>query len=602
MIEERQSMAESMKGLKRSHRCTELSAKDAKSQVTIMGWVQKRRNLGSLIFVDLRDRSGLLQIVFDEKDIGTDGFEKAGKLRSEFVIAVVGRVELREGAVNENLATGEIEIRATQLRILSESETPPFPIEEDIKTKDELRLKYRFLDLRRPNLQRNLMLRSKVANSARQFLADEGFLEIETPILIKSTPEGARDYLVPSRIHPGHFYALPQSPQLFKQLLMCSGYDRYFQIAKCFRDEDLRADRQPEFTQIDMELSFVDIDDVIDVNERLLAKIFKDAVGIDVPLPIPRMTWKEAMDRFGSDKPDTRFGMELKDVSELVKDCGFGVFTGALANGGSVRGINANGQGHMPRKKIDALVEFAKGYGAKGLAYLVINDDGSYKSSFAKFMTEEELSAIVNALEGKPGDLLLFAADKNKIVWNVLGALRLEIAKNLGLLKKDEFKFLWITEFPLLEYSEEEGRYMAMHHPFTMPMEEDLDKIDTDPGAVRAKAYDITLNGNEIGGGSVRIHQDDIQSKMFEVLGFTKEQAEDQFGFLLTAFKYGVPPHAGLAYGLDRLVMLMAGEDSIREVIAFPKVKDASCLMTGAPGTVDEQQLKELELEITAEE
>lgn len=602
MIEERQSMAESMKGLKRSHRCTELSAKDAKSQVTVMGWVQKRRNLGSLIFVDLRDRSGLLQIVFDEKDIGTDGFEKAGKLRSEFVIAVVGRVELREGAVNENLATGEIEIRATQLRILSESETPPFPIEEDIKTKDELRLKYRFLDLRRPNLQRNLMLRSKVANSARQFLADEGFLEIETPILIKSTPEGARDYLVPSRIHPGHFYALPQSPQLFKQLLMCSGYDRYFQIAKCFRDEDLRADRQPEFTQIDMELSFVDIDDVIDVNERLLAKIFKDAVGIDVPLPIPRMTWKEAMDRFGSDKPDTRFGMELKDVSELVKDCGFGVFTGALANGGSVRGINANGQGHMPRKKIDALVEFAKGYGAKGLAYLVINDDGSYKSSFAKFMTEEELSALVNALEGKPGDLLLFAADKNKIVWNVLGALRLEIAKNLGLLKKDEFKFLWITEFPLLEYSEEEGRYMAMHHPFTMPMEEDLDKIDTDPGAVRAKAYDITLNGNEIGGGSVRIHQDDIQSKMFEVLGFTKEQAEDQFGFLLTAFKYGVPPHAGLAYGLDRLVMLMAGEDSIREVIAFPKVKDASCLMTGAPGTVDEQQLKELELEITAEE
>lgn len=595
-------MAESMKGLKRSHRCTELGAADAGSQVTVMGWVQKRRNLGSLIFVDLRDRSGLLQIVFDEKDIGTEGFEKAGKLRSEFVIAVVGRVELREGAVNENLATGEIEIRATQLRILSESDTPPFPIEEDSKTKDELRLKYRFLDLRRPNLQRNLLLRSKVANSARQFLADEGFLEIETPILIKSTPEGARDYLVPSRIHPGHFYALPQSPQLFKQLLMCSGYDRYFQIAKCFRDEDLRADRQPEFTQIDMELSFVDIDDVIDVNERLLAKIFKDAIGVDVPLPIPRMTWQEAMDRFGSDKPDTRFGMELKDVSGLVKDCGFGVFTGALANGGSVRGINANGQGHMPRKKIDALVEFAKGYGAKGLAYLVINDDGSYKSSFAKFMTGEELDAIVSALEGKPGDLLLFAADKNKIVWNVLGALRLEIAKNLGLLKKDEFKFLWITEFPLLEYSEEENRYVAMHHPFTMPMEEDLDKIDTDPGAVRAKAYDITLNGNEIGGGSVRIHQDDIQSKMFEVLGFSKERAEDQFGFLLTAFKYGVPPHAGLAYGLDRLVMLMAGEDSIREVIAFPKVKDASCLMTGAPGTVEETQLKELELEITAAE
>ena len=595
-------MAESMKGLKRSHRCTELGTANVGSQVTVMGWVQKRRNLGSLIFVDLRDRSGLLQIVFDEKDVGADGFEKAGKLRSEFVIAVAGRVEMREGAVNENLATGEIEIRAEQLRILSESETPPFPIEEDIKTKDELRLKYRFLDLRRPNLQRNLMLRSLVANSARQFLADEGFLEIETPILIKSTPEGARDYLVPSRIHTGHFYALPQSPQLFKQLLMCSGYDRYFQIAKCFRDEDLRADRQPEFTQIDLELSFVDIDDVIDVNERLLAKIFRDAVGVEVPLPIPRMTWKEAMDRFGSDKPDTRFGMELKDISELVKGCGFGVFTGALENGGSVRGINAGGQGKMPRKKIDALVEFAKGYGAKGLAYLAINDDGSYKSSFAKFMTEEELAAIVKALEGKPGDLLLFAADKNKIVWNVLGALRLEIAKSLGLLKKDESKFLWITEFPLLEYSEEEDRYVAMHHPFTMPMEEDLDKIDTDPGAVRAKAYDITLNGNEIGGGSVRIHQDDIQSKMFEVLGFSKERAEDQFGFLLSAFKYGVPPHAGLAYGLDRLVMLMAGEDSIREVIAFPKVKDASCLMTGAPGTVEEQQLEELALEIAKQE
>ena len=595
-------MAESMKGLKRSHRCTELGTANVGSQVTVMGWVQKRRNLGSLIFVDLRDRSGLLQIVFDEKDVGADGFEKAGKLRSEFVIAVAGRVEMREGAVNENLATGEIEIRAEQLRILSESETPPFPIEEDIKTKDELRLKYRFLDLRRPNLQRNLMLRSLVANSARQFLADEGFLEIETPILIKSTPEGARDYLVPSRIHTGHFYALPQSPQLFKQLLMCSGYDRYFQIAKCFRDEDLRADRQPEFTQIDLELSFVDIDDVIDVNERLLAKIFRDAVGVEVPLPIPRMTWKEAMDRFGSDKPDTRFGMELKDISELVKGCGFGVFTGALENGGSVRGINAGGQGKMPRKKIDALVEFALGYCAKGLAYLAINDDGSYKSSFAKFMTEEELAAIVKALEGKPGDLLLFAADKNKIVWNVLGALRLEIAKSLGLLKKDEYKFLWITEFPLLEYSEEEDRYVAMHHPFTMPMEEDLDKIDTDPGAVRAKAYDITLNGNEIGGGSVRIHQDDIQSKMFEVLGFSKERAEDQFGFLLSAFKYGVPPHAGLAYGLDRLVMLMAGEDSIREVIAFPKVKDASCLMTGAPGTVEEQQLEELALEIAKQE
>jgi len=587
-----------MKGLHRSHRCTEVVQAELGSVVTLMGWVQKRRNLGSLIFIDLRDRSGLMQVLFDENDIGTEGFEKAGKLRSEFVIAVTGRVEKRGGAINENLKTGEIELRATDLRILSESETPPFPIEEDINTRDDLRLKYRFLDLRRPNLQKNLMLRSKVATAVRKFLDEEGFLEIETPILIKSTPEGARDYLVPSRVHPGHFYALPQSPQLFKQLLMCSGYDRYFQIAKCFRDEDLRADRQPEFTQIDMELSFVDIDDVIDVNERLIAKIFKDTLGVEVTLPIPRMTWQEAMDRYGSDKPDVRFGMELRDVSELVKDCGFSVFTGALANGGSVRGINANGQGSMPRKKIDALVEFAKGYGAKGLAYLVINEDGTFKSSFSKFMTEEELAALVNALEGKPGDLLLFAADKNKIVWNVLGALRCEIAKNLGLLKKDEFKFLWITEFPLLEYSEEEGRYMAMHHPFTMPMEEDWGKIDTDPGAVRAKAYDIVLNGVELGGGSVRIHQNDIQSKMFEVLGFTKEQTEEQFGFLLSAFKYGVPPHAGLAYGLDRLLMLMAGEDSIREVIAFPKVKDASCLMTGAPGTVDEKQLEELYLSI----
>ena len=591
-------MAESMRGMKRSHRCTEVSKANIGEIVTVMGWVQKRRNLGNLIFIDLRDRSGILQIVFDSNDVTEAGMEKAATLRSEFVVAVTGKVIARAGAVNENLATGDIEVQAHELRILSESETPPFPIEENIQTKDELRLKYRYLDLRRPNLQRNLMLRSKVATEVRKFLADEGFLEIETPILIKSTPEGARDYLVPSRVHPGSFYALPQSPQLFKQLLMCSGYDRYFQLAKCFRDEDLRADRQPEFTQIDMELSFVDIDDVIDVNERLLARIFKEAIGVDVQLPIPRMTWQEAMDRFGSDKPDTRFGMELKNVSDIVKDCGFGVFTGALANGGTVRGINAEGQGSMPRKKIDALVEFAKTYGAKGLAYLCINEDGSYKSSFAKFMTEEELHALVAAMDGKPGDLLLFAADKNKVVWDVLGALRLEIAKNLGLLHKDEYKFLWITEFPLLEWSEEQNRFVAMHHPFTMPMEEDLDKIDTDPGAVRAKAYDITLNGTEIGGGSIRIHQNDIQSKMFEVLGFTKEQAQNQFGFLLDAFKYGVPPHAGLAYGLDRLIMLMAKEDSIREVIAFPKVKDASCLMSGAPDVVDPKQLAELDIAV----
>ncbi|MFR8032940.1 MAG: aspartate--tRNA ligase [Lachnospiraceae bacterium] len=591
-------MAESMKGLKRTHRCTEVSSQNIGETVTVMGWVQKRRNLGSLIFVDLRDRSGILQLMFDEENIGKEGFEKAGTLRSEFVVAAVGEVVKRSGAVNENLKTGDIEIKVTQLRILSEALTPPFPIEDGITTKDEVRLKYRYLDLRRPSLQRNLMMRSKVCTSVRNFLAEEGFLEIETPILTKSTPEGARDYLVPSRVHPGNFYALPQSPQLFKQLLMCSGYDRYFQIAKCFRDEDLRADRQPEFTQIDMELSFVDADDVMNVNERLLARIFKDAIGVEVPLPIQRMTWQEAMDRFGSDKPDIRFGMELKNISDLVKDCGFGVFTGALENGGSVRGINANGQGHMPRKKIDALVDFAKGYGAKGLAYLVINEDGTYKSSFAKFMKPEELDSIVARLEGKPGDLLLFAADKNSIVWNVLGALRLEIAGQLGLLKKEEYKFLWITDFPLFEYSEEENRYVAMHHPFTMPVEEDIPYLTTDPGRVRAKAYDITLNGTEIGGGSVRIFQSDVQEKMFEALGFTEEEAYDRFGFLLTAFKYGVPPHAGLAYGLDRLIMLMAQEDSIREVIAFPKVKDASCLMTDAPNVVDEKQLEDLKIAV----
>lgn len=595
-------MAESMKGLKRSHRCTELSEKNIGETVTVMGWAAKRRNLGSLIFVDLRDRSGILQIVFDENDVKAEGFAKAETIRNEYVIAVEGRVEKRGGAVNENLATGKIEIRATSLRILSESLTPPFPIEDGLTVKDELRLKYRYLDLRRPHIQKNLILRSKVTTLVRSFMAEEGFLEIETPILTKSTPEGARDYLVPSRIHPGNFYALPQSPQLFKQLLMCSGYDRYLQIAKCFRDEDLRADRQPEFTQIDMELSFVDIDDVIDVNERLLAKLWKEILGVEIKTPFKRMTWQEAMDRFGSDKPDTRFGFELKDISDVVKDCGFSVFTSALENGGSVRGINANGQGSMPRKKIDALVEFAKGYGAKGLAYLAINEDGTYKSSFAKFMTEEELAAIVERMEGKPGDLLLFAADKNKIVYAVLGALRCEIADKLGLLDKDTYNFLWITEFPLFEYSDEEERYVAMHHPFTMPMEEDLDLVETDPGKARAKAYDIVLNGTELGGGSVRIHQDDIQEMMFRALGFTTEEAYEKFGFLLNAFKYGVPPHAGLAFGLDRLIMHMAKEDNIRDVIAFPKVKDASCLLTDAPNVVDQKQLDELYIASTYKE
>lgn len=595
-------MAESMKGLHRTHRCTEVSNANIGEKVTVMGWVQKRRNLGSLIFIDLRDRSGILQLVFDEPKVGSEGFAKAGTLRSEFVIAVTGTVQKRAAAVNESLKTGDIEVIAEDIRVLSESETPPFPIEENSQTKEELRLRYRYLDLRRPDIQKNIMMKSKVSMLLRKFMEKEGFLEIETPMLTKSTPEGARDYLVPSRVHPGSFYALPQSPQLFKQLLMCSGYDRYFQIARCFRDEDLRADRQPEFTQADMELSFVDVDDVIEVNERLLQYVFKEAIGIDVQLPIQRMTWQEAMDRFGSDKPDTRFGMELVNVSDVVKGCGFGVFTGALENGGSVRGINAKGQGSMPRKKIDKLVEFAKGYGAKGLAYLAVNEDGTYKSSFAKFMTEEELKALVEKMEGQPGDLLLFAADKNKVVWDVLGALRLEIGRELGLMDKNKYNFLWVTEFPLLEWSDEENRFMAMHHPFTMPMEEDWDKIDSDPGSVRAKAYDIVLNGTEMGGGSVRIHQDDIQEKMFEVLGFTKERAHEQFGFLLDAFKYGVPPHAGLAYGLDRMVMLMLQCDSIRDVIAFPKVKDASCLMTEAPNVVDEKQLEELCIKVDVPE
>ena len=595
-------MAESMKGLKRTHRCTELSSANVGEVVTVMGWVQKQRNKGGIIFVDLRDRTGLLQIIFEESDIKAEGLEKAAKLRSEFVIAVVGRVEKRSGAVNENLKTGEIEIRATELRILSEAETPPFPIEADSKTKEELRLKYRYLDLRRPDLQGKMILRSKIAAKIRSFLTEEGFLEMETPILQKSTPEGARDYLVPSRVHPGSFYALPQSPQLFKQLLMCSGYDRYFQIAKCFRDEDLRADRQPEFTQVDMELSFVDVEDVIEVNERLIQYVCKEAIGLDVQLPIQRITWQDAMDRFGSDKPDTRFGMELQDVSEVVKNCGFGVFTSALENGGSVRGINAKGQAEMPRKKIDALVEFAKGYGAKGLAYLAVLPDGSYKSSFAKFMTEEELKSLVEAMQGEAGDLLLFAADKNKIVYNVLGALRIEVATQMGIIDEDKFNFLWVTEFPLLEWNEDENRYTAMHHPFTMPMDDDLALLDTDPGKVRAKAYDIVLNGTELGGGSVRIFQSDVQEKMFEVLGFSKEDAYSRFGFLLNAFKYGVPPHAGLAYGLDRLVMLLVKADSIREVIAFPKVKDASCLMTNAPDVVDDKQLDELFIQVVENE
>ncbi len=594
-------MAESMKGLHRTCRCAEVTEDRIGSEITLMGWVAKARNKGGIVFVDLRDRSGIMQLIFENGSIDADGFEKAGSLHSESVIAVTGTVEKRGGAVNENLSTGTMEVRVSSLRILSEADVVPFPVEENSRTREELRLKYRYLDLRRPDIQRNLIMKSRVMQLTRSFFTQEGFLEIETPMLGKSTPEGARDYLVPSRIHQGCFYGLPQSPQLYKQLLMCSGYDRYIQIARCFRDEDLRADRQPEFTQIDMELSFVDVDDVIDVNERYLSYLFKEVLGHEVSLPIQRITWQEAMDRFGSDKPDMRFGMELVDVSEAVKDCGFGVFTGALEAGGTVRGINVKGQGGMRRKKIDKLTEFVKGYGLKGLAYAALGEDGTVKSSFAKFMTEEQMQALVRAMDGENGDLLLFAADKPLLALTTLGALRLELAKQLALIPEDEYRFVWVTEFPLLEWSEEENRYTAMHHPFTMPMEEDLPLLDTDPGRVRAKAYDIVLNGNEIGGGSVRIHQDDIQERMFKELGFTPEAAHSQFGFLLDAFRYGVPPHAGLAYGLDRLVMLMAKVDSIRDVIAFPKVKDASCLMTQAPQTVSDEQLAELGLQIAGQ-
>lgn len=587
-------MAESMKGLHRSYRCAEVNETNIGETVTMMGWVNKSRNKGGIVFTDLRDRTGLLQVIFEEKDCGSEYFEKAASVRSEDVLAVTGVIESRSGAVNENLATGKIELRAQSLRILSRSDVLPFPIEENSKTKEELRLKYRYLDLRRPDIQKKLMLRSKAMRVVRDFLCEEGFLEIETPVLTKSTPEGARDYLVPSRVHPGTFYALPQSPQLFKQLLMVSGYDRYFQIAKCFRDEDLRADRQPEFTQIDMELSFVDVDDVLDVNERLLQRLFKECINVDIKLPLPRMSWQEAMDRYGSDKPDTRFGMELVDISEVVKNCGFAVFTGAIENGGSVRGITIKGQAEMPRKKIDAWVDMAKGSGAKGLAYLALLPDGSFKSSFAKFMTEDELKAIAEKMQAQPGDMMFFVSDSNKIVWNVLGQLRCELAKALELIDNSKFNLLWVVDFPLLEWSDEENRFKAMHHPFTMPEESDWENIDSDPGSVRAKAYDIVINGYEAGGGSVRIHLDDVQEKMFEVLGFTKEQAEERFGFLLTAFKYGVPPHAGLAYGLDRLIMLMSGTDNIRDVIAFPKVKDASDLMCNAPDVVDDKQLEEL--------
>ncbi|MGL5675918.1 MAG: aspartate--tRNA ligase [Cellulosilyticaceae bacterium] len=586
-------MSESMQGLKRSHYCTQLSSQNVGETVTVMGWVQRRRNLGQLLFITLRDRSGLLQLAFGEE---TDAqvFEKAESLRSEFVIAATGVVRSRGEDANKTMQTGDIEIEVKELRILSDAETTPFEIVENSDVREELRLKYRYLDLRRPDMQRNLMLRSKVTGSVRRFLEENNFLEMETPMLTKSTPEGARDYLVPSRVHPGNFYALPQSPQIFKQLLMVSGYDRYFQIVKCFRDEDLRADRQPEFTQIDMEMSFVDVEDVMNINEKLIQKIFKETMDVEVELPIQRLTYQDAMDRFGSDKPDLRFGFELTDLTEVVNHCGFAVFENAINGGGSVRAINAKGMGDIGRKQIDSLVKVGQDFGAKGVAWLQVRPDGEEKSSFTKFLGEETVAAIKEKMNVTDNDLILIVADKPSVVYAALGALRQEVARRLDLVDKNVFKFVWVTDFPLLEYDEENGRYVAMHHPFTMPKDEDIALMDTNPSEVRAKAYDLCLNGYELGGGSIRIYQREIQEKMFKLLGFTEEEAYERFGFLLNAFKYGVPPHGGLAFGLDRICMLMAGRDNIRDVIAFPKVKDASCLMTEAPGTVDQKQLDEL--------
>ncbi len=589
-------MAENIKGLKRTSRVAELSAGNIGEEVTLMGWVQNYRNLGSLLFIDLRDVSGICQIYFGD-DCEESLKAKAATLRKEFVIAVKGIVQKRGGAVNPNLKTGEIEVNVKELRILSKSETPPFAIEENSDANEALRLKYRYLDLRRADMKENLILRHKVAKSARDYYDENGFLEIETPMLTKSTPEGARDYLVPSRVHPNKFYALPQSPQQYKQLLMLSSMDRYIQIVKCFRDEDLRADRQPEFTQIDLEMSFVDEDDVMEINEGFIKHLFKDVMDMDIKTPFLRLPYNEAMDRFGSDKPDLRFGMELCDLSDVLANSEFNVFASAIKNGGSVRCIKVagkeDGTQSLSRKEIDALTEFVKTYGAKGLAYMIVDKDG-VRSSVLKFLSEEEINGMVNKTEAKAGDILLIVADKNSIVFDSLGALRCHVAAKLDLINKDEFNFLWVVDFPLFEYDEEEGRFAAKHHPFTSPKDEDIELLDTDPESVRAKAYDMVLNGCEVGGGSIRIFDTELQQKMFEKLGFTKEQAWAQFGHLMEAFKYGTPPHGGMAYGLDRLVMLLAKKDSIRDVIAFPKVQNASELMTDAPNLVDDKQLNEL--------
>ena len=592
---------EKLNGLKRTHKCAALTKADIGKEVVVMGFADSVRNLGGLIFINVRDISGVIQTVYSTDDAAM--YEKAAKVRGEYVLAVVGKVAARDEAViNPNMKTGEIEIVATELRILSAAKTPPFYIVENSDVKEELRLQYRYLDLRRPDMQRRMLLRSQVAKIVRDYYEENGFIEIETPILVKSTPEGARDYLVPSRVRNGCFYALPQSPQQYKQLLMLSGMDRYFQIAKCFRDEDLRADRQPEFTQIDLEMSFVDEDDVMTVNEGLLKRVFKEVKGIDVATPFLRMPYSEAMDRFGSDKPDTRFGLELCDISDVVAGCGFGVFTGALEAGGSVRAINAKGLGEqISRKNIDSLGEFVKTYKAKGLAWIKVNADG-VQSPIAKFFEEEQMNAICKATDAEVGDVIFIVADKNSVVYASLGALRLEIAKRYNLIEEGKFNFLWVTDFPLLEHDEEENRFVAMHHPFTAPKDEDLALLDTDPGKVRAKAYDIILNGVELGGGSMRIYNSDLQQKMFEVIGLPADEIEARFGFLIDAFKYGAPPHGGMAYGFDRLLMLLDGCDSIRDVIAFPKVQNASELMTNAPDIVDAKQLQELGIAIVKKE
>jgi len=590
-----------MTGLKRTNYCGELRLSDAGKTVTVAGWVQRQRDLGALIFIDLRDREGIVQLAFDEST-AKDVFEKAASARSEYVLMAQGVVRERS-AKNTEIPTGEIEIEVTDLRILAKSETPPFEIIEDCQTAELTRLKYRYLDLRRPDLQRNILLRHKITKITRDYFDENGFIEIETPILIKSTPEGARDYLVPSRIHKGKFYALPQSPQLYKQLSMVAGFDRYMQIARCFRDEDLRADRQPEFTQIDLEMSFVDMEDVLAIGEGYMARVFKEALGVDIQLPLPRLTYKEAMERYGSDKPDTRFGMEIYDLSETVKGCGFGVFTGALEAGGSVRGITAKGAVNtLTRKEIDKLTEMVRGIGAKGLAWVRMNDDGTMASSFAKFLTEDEMNALLEKADAKAGDVVLIIGDgKNSTVLSVLGALRQAVAKKLDIIPEKQYNLLWITEFPFFDWDEETQQFVAMHHPFTSPMDECLDYLESDKGAVRAKAYDLVLNGVELCSGSIRITNPDLQARIFSLLGLSDEEAHNKFGYLLDAFKYGAPPHGGMGIGLDRLVMRMLGSESLRDVIAYPKVQNASEPMTECPATVDGVQLDDLGIAITAE-